>query len=304
MKLIILSRSEYIYSTARLYEEAEERGHDVEIIDPLNCKLLMQKNSPQILVEGDDIGQVDAIIPRIGTTFTQYGAAVIRQYEMMNIFTTLHSNALLRSRDKLRSMQLLSREGIDFPKTLHFSPENQWNVEQILDYMGGAPIVVKVLEGTQGLGVMLLDSKMAAISTIEALQSLGAKFVIQEFIKEAKGVDLRVFVINDRVVACMRREGKAGDFRSNIHRGGLGTPVHLSPQEEKIALKVCKIIGLKVAGVDMIRSHRGTLVLEVNSSPGLEGIEGATDVNIAEEIIKYTEWGASRKSLKFDRNNG
>ncbi|MGV4439792.1 30S ribosomal protein S6--L-glutamate ligase, partial [Ornithobacterium rhinotracheale] len=150
----------------------------------------------QILVEGDDIGQVDAIIPRIGTTFTQHGAAVIRQYKMMNTFTTLHSNALLRSRDNLRSMQLLSREGIDFPKTLHFSPENQWNVEQIVDYMGGAPVVVKVLEGTKGLGVMLLDSKMSAVSTIEALQSLGAKFVVQEFIEEAKGVDLSVLVIN------------------------------------------------------------------------------------------------------------
>ncbi|MBV7441662.1 30S ribosomal protein S6--L-glutamate ligase [Weeksellaceae bacterium TAE3-ERU29] len=304
MKIIILSRSEYIYSTARLLEEAEDCGHDIEMIDPLRCKLLMQEKSPQVLIEGDDLGKIDAIIPRIGTTFTHYGAAVIRQYEMMNIFTTLNSNALLRSRDKLRSLQLLSREGINFPKTLYFSPDIEWNIEEIIDYMGGTPIVVKTLEGTQGLGVMLLDSKMAAISTIEALQGLKTKFIVQEFIEEAKGVDIRVFIINNKVVAAMQRNGKTGDFRSNIHRGGTGELVKLTPKEEAVALKACRTMGLKIAGVDLIRSKRGPLILEVNSSPGLEGIEGVTDINIAREIIKYVEFGVNNHPLKFNRNNG
>lgn len=304
MKIVILSRSEYIYSTARLMEEAELAGHDVEMINPLECRLLLQKSNPQILLEGDDIGKIDAVIPRIGTTFTQYGAAVIRQYEMMNTFTTLSSNALLCSRDKLRSIQLLSREGIDFPKTLYFSNEIEWNVEEILNHMGKIPIVVKVLEGTQGLGVMLLDSKMAAISTIEALLSLKTKFIVQEFIKEANGEDVRIFVVGDKVVAAMKRRGKNGDFRSNLHRGGLGTSTLLTPKEEKIALRATKAMGLKVAGVDLIRSKRGPLLLEVNSSPGLEGIENATGVNIAKEIIKFAETFSIKHPMKMDKNSG
>ncbi|CAI9428620.1 Alpha-aminoadipate--lysW ligase lysX [Candidatus Ornithobacterium hominis] len=304
MKLIILSRSEFIYSTARLLEEAEYRNHDVEVIDPLQCKMVMRKNNPQILVYGEKLEKVDAVLPRIGSTITHYGSAVIRQFEMMNTFTTLGSNALLRSRDKLRTMQLLSREGIDFPRTFYYSSEAGIETEEILELIGGYPIVVKVLEGTQGLGVMLLDSKMAAVSVLEALHSLKAKFLIQEYIKEAKGSDIRIIVAGNKVIATMKREGKEGDFRSNIHRGGMGSQVALSYKEETQALRACRALGLQIAGVDLIRSSRGPLILEVNSSPGLEGIEAATGRNIAEEMIQFIEYQVSKENYRKNKYKG
>ncbi len=305
MKIAILSRSSYIYSTSRLIEEAKNRGHKVVVVDPLKCNLVMEKNEPNIHVVKHKLERVDAIIPRIGSSITHYGSAVIRQFEMMNVFTALNSNALLRSRDKLRSMQLLSRESIDFPKTFYTNMNSSLEAEEILEFVGGAPIVVKVLEGTQGVGVMLLETKMAAISVIQAMHSLQAKIMVQEYIKEAGGKDLRVLIVNNKVVGAMVREGKEGDFRSNLHRGGTATPAKLSKEERFVALQACKAMGLQVAGVDLIRSDRGPLVLEVNSSPGLEGIEAATGVNIAESIIKFVEHGAKNQSkTKINRING
>lgn len=305
MKIAILSRSSYIYSTSRLIEEAKNRGHKVVVVDPLKCNLVMEKNEPNIHVVKHKLERVDAIIPRIGSSITHYGSAVIRQFEMMNVFTALNSNALLRSRDKLRSMQLLSRESIDFPKTFYTNMNSSLETEEILEFVGGAPIVVKVLEGTQGVGVMLLETKMAAISVIQAMHSLHAKIMVQEYIKEAGGKDLRVLIVNNKVVGAMVREGKEGDFRSNLHRGGTATQAKLSKEERFVALQACKAMGLQVAGVDLIRSERGPLVLEVNSSPGLEGIEAATGVNIAESIIKFVEHGANNQSkTKINRING
>lgn len=305
MKIVILSRSKYIYSTSRLIEEARKRGHRVIVVDPLKCNLVMEKNEPHVHVVKHKLERVDAIIPRIGSSITHYGSAVIRQFEMMNVFTSLKSNSLLRSRDKLRSMQLLSRESIDFPKTFYTNMNSSLEAEEILEFVGDAPIVVKVLEGTQGVGVMLLESKMAAISVIEAMHSMHAKIMVQEFIEEADGKDLRVFVVNNKIVGAMLREGKEGDFRSNLHRGGKGTAVTLSKDEKQIALKACKAMGLEVAGVDMLRSKRGPLILEVNSSPGLEGIETVTGVNIAESIIKYVEHGERIQSkTRINRNSG
>ena len=305
MKIAILSRSSYIYSTSRLIEEAKLRDHRVIVIDPLKCNLVMEKNDPHVHVVKHKLERVDAIIPRIGSSITHYGSAVIRQFEMMNVFTSLNSNALLRSRDKLRSMQLLSRESIDFPKTFYTNMNSSLQAEEILDFVGGAPIVVKVLEGTQGVGVMLLESKMAAVSVIQAMHSLHAKMMVQEFIEEAGGKDLRVFVVNNKIVGAMVREGKEGDFRSNLHRGGTATKAHLTKEEKQVALQTCRSLGLQIAGVDMIRSKRGPLVLEVNSSPGLEGIEAATGVNIAEAIIKYVEHGVRTQSkTKINRSNG
>lgn len=305
MKIAILSRSSYIYSTSRLIEEAKNRGHKVVVVDPLKCNLVMEKKEPNIHVVKHKLERVDAIIPRIGSSITHYGSAVIRQFEMMNVFTALNSNALLRSRDKLRSMQLLSRESIDFPKTFYTNMNSSLEAEEILEFVGGAPIVVKVLEGTQGVGVMLLETKMAAISVIQAMHSLHAKIMVQEYIKEAGGKDLRVLIVNNKVVGAMVREGKEGDFRSNLHRGGTATQAKLSKEERFVALQACKAMGLQVAGVDLIRSDRGPLVLEVNSSPGLEGIEAATGVNIAESIIKFVEHGAQNQSkTKINRING
>ncbi|MGI9525553.1 MAG: 30S ribosomal protein S6--L-glutamate ligase [Weeksellaceae bacterium] len=305
MKIAILSRSSYIYSTHRLLEEAKKRGHRVIVVDPLKCNLVMEKNEPGIHVVKHKLERVDAIIPRIGSSITHYGSALIRQFEMMNVFTSLTSNALLRSRDKLRSMQLLSRESIDFPKTFYTNMNSSLEAEEILDFVGGVPIVLKVLEGTQGVGVMLLETKMAAVSVIQAMHSLHAKVMVQEFIEEAGGKDLRVFVVNNKVVGAMERSGKEGDFRSNLHRGGTAKQVKLTPIEKQIAVKACRAMGLQVAGVDMLRSKRGPLILEINSSPGLEGIEAATNLNIAEIIIQYVEHGArTQSSTKINRSKG
>lgn len=288
MKIAVLSRNRSLYSTRRLVQTAIKRGHEVIVVDTLRCNLVMERNHPQIYYGSKHkLDYIDAIIPRIGSSITFYGSAVIRQFEMMNVFTTCESHALLRSRDKLRSMQLLSREGIDFPKTVYTNLRA--NVEEIVESVGGVPLIVKSLEGTQGLGVMLLESKKAAISVIEAFNSIKAETMVQEYIAEASGADIRAFVVDGKIVGAMKRQGKAGEFRSNLHRGGTSKVVELTEQEKDYALRAAECMGLSIAGVDMLQSKRGPLILEVNSSPGLEGIEAATGNDIAGSIIEYVE---------------
>ncbi|MGC6284667.1 MAG: 30S ribosomal protein S6--L-glutamate ligase [Polaribacter sp.] len=287
MKIVILSRNPKLYSTRRLVEAAQKRKHEVLIVDPLKCNIEMEKKSPKIFYKGEYLENIDAIIPRIGASVTFYGTAVIRQFEMMKVFTTCSSQALIRSRDKLYSLQILSRAGVGLPKTVFTNYTR--DVEHIIDSVGGAPLVLKLLEGTQGLGVVLAETKNAATSVLEAFNGLGARVIAQEYIEEAGGADIRAFIVDGKVVGAMKRQGKEGEFRSNLHRGGSASLIELTDEEEKTALKAARSLGLAVAGVDMIQSKKGPLVLEVNSSPGLEGIETATGKNIAREIIRYIE---------------
>ncbi|MGB2224446.1 MAG: 30S ribosomal protein S6--L-glutamate ligase [Polaribacter sp.] len=287
MRIVILSRNPKLYSTRRLVEAAQKRKHEVLIVDPLKCNIEMEKKSPKIFYKGEYLKNIDAIIPRIGASVTFYGTAVIRQFEMMKVFTTCSSQALIRSRDKLYSLQILSRAGVGLPKTVFTNYTR--DVEHIIDSVGGAPLVLKLLEGTQGLGVVLAETKNAATSVLEAFNGLGARVIAQEYIEEAGGADIRAFIVDGKVVGAMKRQGKEGEFRSNLHRGGSASLIDLTDEEEKTALKAARSLGLAVAGVDMIQSKKGPLVLEVNSSPGLEGIENATGKNIAREIIRYIE---------------
>lgn len=287
MNIVILSRNPHLYSTQRLVEAAVQRKHHVEIIDPLKCEIIIEKKNPAILYKGKHIENIDAIIPRIGASVTFYGTAVVRQFEMMKVFSTVESQALVRSRDKLRSLQVLSRAGLGMPKTV-FSNYTK-DVAEIINYVGGAPLVIKLLEGTQGLGVVLAETNNAAESVLEAFNGLQARVIVQEFIKESKGADIRAFVVDGNVVGAMKRQGKVGEFRSNLHRGGSATIIQLSDEEENAALKAAKALGLGICGVDMLQSSRGPLILEVNSSPGLEGIELATKKDIAKSIIRYIE---------------
>ncbi len=298
MKIAVLSRNRNLYSTRRLVQTGIKRGHKMIVIDPLHCNLIMEKNQPQLYYGSKHkLDYVDAIIPRIGSSITFYGSAVIRQFEMMNVFSVTDSNALLRSRDKLRSMQLLSREGLDFPKTVYTNART--NVKEIIDSVGGVPLIVKSLQGTQGLGVMLLESKKAAVSVLEAFNSIKAETMVQEFIAEAGGADIRAFVVDGKIVGAMKRQGVPGEFRSNLHRGGTANVIELTRKERSHAIKAAETMGLAVAGVDMLQSKRGPLILEVNSSPGLEGIEAATNNDIASDIIKYIERNVnSRKKRK------
>ncbi len=252
--------------------------------------LLLRKKKPTVIYKGEEILGLDGVIPRIGASVTFFGTAVVRQFEMMKVFTATESQALVRSRDKLRSLQILSRAGLGLPKTV-FSNYSK-NVGNIIDRVDGAPLVIKLLEGTQGLGVVLADNRNSAESILEAFNGLKARVIVQEFIKEAKGADLRVFIIDGVVVGAMKRQGKEGEFRSNLHRGGTAEIVTLTDEEENAALKAAKVMGLGIAGVDMLQSDRGPLILEVNSSPGLEGIESATGKDIATQIIKYVERNA------------
>lgn len=287
MKIAILSRNPNLYSTRRLYEAAEKRGHSVVVLDHLKCDIIIEQNNPLIYYKGEKIKDIDAIIPRIGASVTFYGSAVVRQFEMMSVFTTTNSQAIVRSRDKLRSLQLLARAGVGLPKTAftNYSKEEK----NLVEVVGGAPLVIKLLEGTQGLGVVLAETKKAAQSVIEAFHNLKARVIVQEFIKEAKAADIRAFVVNGEVVGAMKRQGKEGEFRSNLHRGGSAAVVKLSRTEKSAALKATEAMGLSIAGVDMLQSSRGPLILEVNSSPGLEGIEKATDVDVADRIIEFIE---------------
>lgn len=294
MKIVILSRNTSLYSTKRLVEAAQQRGHETKVIDHLKCDLLIEQGEPSIYYHGERIDGIDAVIPRIGASVTFYGTAVVRQFEMMKVFSAIESQAIVRSRDKLRSMQILARSGVGLPKTAftNYSKEEKNLVEQV----GGAPLIIKLLEGTQGLGVVLAETKKAAQSVIEAFHGLKARIIVQEFIKESKGSDIRAFVVDGEVVGAMKRKGKEGEFRSNLHRGGTAEVIKLNRIEKSAALKAVKALGLSIAGVDMLQSARGPLILEVNSSPGLEGIEKATGVNIAGKIIEYIERNYSRKN--------
>ncbi|WP_040280532.1 30S ribosomal protein S6--L-glutamate ligase [Psychroserpens damuponensis] len=292
MNIVILSRNANLYSTDRLVQEARSRGHKVEIIDPLKCDIIIEKEKPTIYYNDRYLDYVDAIIPRIGASVTFYGCAVVRQFEEMGVFTIATSDAIQRSRDKLRSLQRLSKAGIGMPKTVFTNYSR--DVEEVIEHVGGTPVIIKLLEGTQGLGVVLAESKNAAESVLEAFNGLQARVIVQEFIKEAKGADLRALVVDGQVVGAMKRQGKEGEFRSNLHRGGSANIIKLDADELKLATNASKALKLPVCGVDMLQSARGPLLLEVNSTPGLEGIEGATGKNIAKAIITFIE--RNRKS--------
>ncbi|HEY6942778.1 30S ribosomal protein S6--L-glutamate ligase [Dokdonella sp.] len=287
MKIAILSRNARLYSTLRLVEAARARGHSVRVLDPLRCYMRIAAGGFEIHCKGRALRGFDAVIPRIGASITFYGTAVVRQFEMMGVYTPNSSDAILRARDKLRSLQLLAREGIELPATVF--GDNPDDTRDLLTMLGEPPHVIKLNEGAQGQGVMLAEKRGAALGMIEAFRSLYANFLVQEFIREADGADLRCFVVGDEVVAAMRRQAPEGDFRANIHRGGSASAVVLSGAERETALRAARVMGLGVAGVDLLRSARGPLVLEVNSSPGLEGIEGASGVDVAGAIIDYLQ---------------
>jgi ribosomal protein S6--L-glutamate ligase len=301
MNIAILSRDAKLYSTKRLKEAGEKRGHRVEIIDHMKCVLYIEKKNPMVLYQGKRLDYFDAVIPRIGASVTFYGAAVVRQFEMMKVFTAVESQALIRSRDKLRSLQILSRAGLGLPKTIFMDYSRE--VEGVIEAVGGAPVIIKLLEGTQGLGVVLAENKKAAKSVIEAFHGIHARIIVQEFIKEAKGSDIRAFVVNGEVVGAMRRQAKDGEFRSNLHRGGTAQLIKLGRVEKHAAITAAKKMGLGVAGVDMLPSNRGPLILEVNSSPGLEVIETATKIDIAGKIYSFIEKNAGKKKIQKDLIN-
>jgi len=290
MKIAILSRNRRLYSTRRLMEAARLRGHQVHVIDTLKCYMDISSANPTVYYQGKKLTGFDAVIPRIGASITHYGTAVIRQFEMMGVYVLTESVALNRSRDKLRALQLLSRKGIGLPVT-GFA-HDVYDSRELIRLVGGAPLVVKLLAGTQGRGVVLAETNKAAESVIDAFRELKADFLVQEFIKEASGSDLRCLVIGNKVVAAMRRTAQEGEFRSNLHRGGSADLVKLSAAERSTAVRAARTMGLNVAGVDILRSQRGPLVMEVNSSPGLEGIEHATGLDIAGKIIEYVEHNA------------
>lgn len=287
MKIAILSRNSKLYSTKRLVQAGKKRGHEMIVLDHLKCSMVTEHKKPRMFYNGKELVDIDAIIPRIGSSVTFYGTAVVRQFEMMGVMCLNSSIAIVRSRDKLRSLQIFSRHDIGIPKTVFASHPK--DVENLVAQIGGAPMVIKVLEGTQGIGVVLAETKKAAKSVIEAFHGLNVNILIQEFIKEAGGADVRAFVINGKVVGAMKRQGAEGEFRSNLHRGGNATVIKLNKEERALAIEAAKAMGLTVAGVDMLQSERGPLVLEVNSSPGLEGIEKSTDKDIADKIISYIE---------------
>ena len=287
MKIGILSRNPKLYSTRRLVEACEQRGHEVMVIDALRCYMNISSHKPEVHYKGDILEGFDAIIPRIGASVTFYGTAVLRQFEMMGVYPVNESVAITRSRDKLRSLQLLSRKGIGMPVTgFAHSPDD---IQDMLKMVGGAPLVIKLLEGTQGIGVVLAETEKASESVIEAFMGLKANILVQEFIAEAGGADIRCFVVGEKVVAAMKRQGKEGEFRSNLHRGGTAELIKLTPEERSTAVRAAKIMGLNVAGVDILRSNHGPVVMEVNSSPGLEGIEKATGKDVSSLIIQFIE---------------
>ena len=296
MKIAILSRRRSIYSTRRLVEAGEERGHEMQVIDHQRCYMDITSHKPAVHYKGNTLKGFDAVIPRIGASVTFYGTAVLRQFEMMGVFPLNESVAISRSRDKLRSLQLLSRRGIGLPVTgFANSPDD---TEDLLKLTGGAPVVIKLLEGTQGVGVVLAETRKAAASVIEAFRGLNANFLVQEFISEAGGADIRCLVVGGKVVASMKRQGKEGEFRSNLHRGGSASLVRITPEERSTAVRSAKIMGLNVAGVDILRSNHGPVVMEVNSSPGLEGIEAATGKDVAGLIIGFIENNAKPGKTK------
>lgn len=287
MNIAILSRNPELYSTRKLVEAFEGRGHTVRVIDTLRCYMTIASQRPTIHYKGEELRDFDAVIPRIGASITFFGTAVVRQFEMMNVYCVNESVAISRSRDKLRSMQLLSRRGIGLPVT-GFAHSTRYT-NDLINQVGGAPLVVKLLEGTQGIGVVLAETHKTAESIIEAFRGLKAQILVQEFIKEARAADVRCLVVGDKVVASMKRKGAEGEFRSNIHRGGTASAARLTPEERSTAVRSAKIMGLSVAGVDILRSNHGPVVMEVNSSPGLEGIEKSTGMDVARVIAEYVE---------------
>ncbi|WP_394250114.1 30S ribosomal protein S6--L-glutamate ligase [Vibrio profundi] len=290
MRIAILSRNENLYSTLRLKQAGEARGHQVDVIDTLHCDIDITSNNPKIRYMGEELPQYDAVIPRIGASITFYGTAVVRQFEMMGTFCVNESVAISRSRDKLRSLQLLSRKGIGLPKTGFASRPDK--IQDLIKNVGGAPLVIKLLEGTQGIGVVLAETNKAAESVIEAFMGLKANILVQEFIEEAKGADIRCFVVGNKVIAAMKRQAGEGEFRSNLHRGGSAQLVKLSKEERATAINAAKIMGLNLCGVDILQSKNGPVVMEVNSSPGLEGIEKATGKDVADMIFEFIEKNA------------
>jgi ribosomal protein S6--L-glutamate ligase len=296
MKIGILSRNQSLYSTQRLHEEALVRGHEVEVIDTLRCYMNITSKNPQIHYKGKALLGFSAIIPRIGAKITFYGTAVVRQFEMMGVYCVNESVAITRARDKLRALQILSKKGIGMPITGFASSPN--DIKDLISIAGGSPLVIKILHGTQGIGVVLAETKQAAESVIEAFYGLKENILVQEFIEEANGCDIRCFVIGDKVVASMERKGIDGDFRSNLHKGGTASPAKITPEERKMAISATHGLGLNIAGVDILRSNKGPLVMEVNSSPGLEGIEKITEINVAKKIIKYIEEHAEKGARK------
>ncbi len=290
MRVYILSRNKNLYSTDRLVQAAEQRGWEVRVIDYLKCTIEIMKGELIVNYLGKVLPTPDAIIPRIGASRTFYGAAMVRHFEMMEVFSTSGNLAITRSRDKLRSLQVLSRYGVDMPKTVFAS--NKSSAKDVIELSGGAPLVLKILEGTQGVGVVLVDSEKAAKSVLDAFYGMEVNLLVQEFIEEAGGADIRALVVGGEVVGAMKRQGAEGDFRSNLHQGGSATAYKLNRKEKKTALDAAKAMGLGVCGVDMIPSKRGPLVMEVNSSPGLEGIEKSTGIDIASKIMDYIEANA------------
>lgn len=291
MKIGILSRNAKLYSTSRLAEAGQEMGHEVEVIDYARTHMNIAAHNPKIFIGDRDLGGFDAVIPRIGASYTFFGTAVVRQFEMMGVYSVNESVAISRSRDKLRSLQLLARKGVGLPVT-GFARDPK-ATKDLIKVAGGAPLVVKLLEGTQGVGVVLAETNKAAESVIEAFRGLDANILVQEFIKEAGGADIRCLVIGDKVVAAMKRQGKEGEFRSNLHRGGNAAIVKITPEERATAVRAAKVMGLGVAGVDLLRSNHGPVIMEVNSSPGLRGIEEATKKNVAGAIIQHIEKNAA-----------
>ncbi|MEL0218823.1 MAG: 30S ribosomal protein S6--L-glutamate ligase [Gammaproteobacteria bacterium] len=290
MKIAILSRNKNLYSTRRLIESAEERGHEVEVLDVLRCYMNITSHRPGIHYKGRVLSGFDAVIPRIGASVTFYGTAVSRQFEMMGVYTLNESVAISRSRDKLRSMQLLSRRGIGLPVTGFANKPD--DISDLIEMVGGAPLVIKLLQGTQGIGVVLAETRKAAESVIQSFFGLNASVLVQEYIREAGGADIRCFVVGDKVVASIKRQAKEGEFRSNIHRGGTATAIRITPEERSTAVRAARTMGLNVCGVDILRSNHGPVVMEVNSSPGLEGIERVTQKDLAGLIIEFLEQNA------------
>jgi ribosomal protein S6--L-glutamate ligase len=296
MRIAIMSRSKTIYSTRRLIEAAKQRDHEVQVVDTTRCYMNIASHRPTMHFRGQQLDAFDAVIPRIGASITFYGTAVLRQFEMMGTFPLNESVAVTRSRDKLRSLQLLARRGIGLPVTgFARAPDD---IGELIEMVGGAPLVAKLLEGTQGIGVVLCETRKAAESVLEAFMGLNVSILVQEYIKEAGGADIRCFVIGDKVVAAIKRQAKPGEFRSNLHRGGSAELIKITPQERAVAVRSAKIMGLNVAGVDLLRSNHGPLVMEVNSSPGLEGIETATGKDVAGMIIAFLEKNAQKHKTR------
>jgi len=296
MKIAILSQDASLYSTRRIKEAGEIQGHEMRVINYLRCYMNITSHNPSVIYNGKPLENFDAIIPRIAASKTFYGTAVVRQFEVTGVFSTNESQAISRSRDKLRCLQILAREGIGLPVT-GFAHATQ-DIDGLIETVGGAPGVIKLLEGTQGIGVVLAETNQAAKSVIEAFRQLEANILVQEYIKESRGADIRCFVVGGKVIAAMKRQGAEGDFRSNLHRGGKAEKIKLTPEERSTAIRAVKAMGLSVAGVDLLRSNHGPVVIEVNSSPGLEGIELATGVDVAKSIIDYLDKIALNRSTK------